>query len=106
MRAGERSGAKFLTVCWTPLSKSEMSFVVIGVEAPLARTATTLSIVDASLEGWARRPACANNAPSKAAAVRTKTKARQPARAFLISGSAARLLVFVLINLALAQVLS
>src|SRR5205814_254893 len=73
-------------------------FVVIGVAAPLARTATTLSIIDASLEGCARRPACANSAPSRVAAVRKKTKARQPARAFLSSGSAARLLVFVLIT--------
>src|SRR5437588_6820335 len=79
MRAGERSGAKFLIVCSTPLSKSEMSLEVIGAVAPLARVATTFRALEASDVGWARRPAWANSVAAKHAAQSEKTRARQPA---------------------------
>src|SRR5438067_8112889 len=79
MRAGERSGAKFLIVCSTPLSKSEMSLEVIGAVAPLARDATTFRALEASVVGWARRPAWANNVAVKQAAQSEKIRARQPA---------------------------
>src|SRR6266567_8413963 len=84
MRAGERSGAKFLIVCSTPLSKSEMSLEVIGAVAPLARVATTFRALEASVVGWARRPAWANSVPAKHAAHSEKTRARHPASDRLI----------------------
>src|SRR5437667_11869228 len=79
MRAGDRSGAKFLIVCSTPLSKSEMSLEVIGVVAPLARVATTLRALEASDVGCARRPAWANSVAARDAAQSDKTRARHPA---------------------------
>src|SRR6266851_6494640 len=86
MRAGDISGAKFLTLCSTPLSNSEMSLAVIGVEAPLARLATTLRTVDAVDEGCAWRPAWASNVLKRQAAVSRKTSALQPNRSVLFPG--------------------
>ena len=57
IRAAERSGAKFLIFCSTPLSNSETSFAVIGAGEPFARVATTFNTADVSEVGWARRPA-------------------------------------------------
>src|SRR5229473_4295596 len=80
-----------------------MSLTVIGVEAPFARTATTLRVVDASFVGCARRPACANSAPTKVATDSAKTKTRQPRRALLPRGSVACLLTLGLMTSGLAQ---
>src|SRR5438876_8976986 len=84
MRAGERSGAKFLIVCSTPLSKSEMSLEVIEAVAPLARVAITLRALEASDVGWARRPAWASSVAARDAAQSDKTRARHPASDRLI----------------------
>src|SRR5215831_2266617 len=67
--AGERSGAKFLMLCSTPLSKNEISFAVIGAAAPSVRTATTLTSDDELESGCERRPACANKLPASNTAV-------------------------------------
>ncbi len=74
MRAGDISGAKFRMLCSTPLSNSEMSLDVIGVEAPLARVATTFRTVEASDVGCARRPAWARSEPKRQTVVSRKTK--------------------------------
>src|SRR5207253_10498840 len=78
----ERSGAKFLIVCSTPLSNRATSFEVIGAVEPLAREATTFSTVEASDVGWARRPAWANSVLNRQAAVTPKTIARHQAEGF------------------------
>src|SRR3981081_3428304 len=87
MRAGDISGAKFLTLCSTPLSNSEMSLAVIGVEAPLARLATTLRAVGAVDEGCAWRPAWASSVLKRPAAVSRKTSVLQPNRSVLFPGA-------------------
>src|ERR1700682_6537721 len=73
IRAGERSGAKFLIVCSTPLSNNEISLAVMGVAAPLARVATTFKTVDASEVGCERLPDWAGSVLNRQAAVRRKT---------------------------------
>src|SRR5216684_7443239 len=87
MRAGDISGAKFLTLCSTPLSNSDMSLAVIGVEAPLARLATTFRTVEAVDEGCAWRPAWASSVLKRLAAVSRKTSARQPNGSVLFPGA-------------------
>src|SRR5437773_11035803 len=83
MRAGDISGAKFLTLCSTPLSNSEMSLAVIGFEAPLTRVATTFRTVEAVDEGCAWRPAWASSVLKRQAAVSKNTSALQPNRSVL-----------------------
>src|SRR5258706_14605723 len=80
MRAGDMSGEKFLMLCSTPLSNSEMSLEVIGVDAPLARVATTFRTVEASEEGCARRPAWASNELRRQTAVSRKTSSLHQTR--------------------------
>src|SRR5437016_3329950 len=46
---------------------------------PLARVATTFRVLEASVVGWARRPAWANSVAAKHAAQSENTRARHPA---------------------------
>src|SRR5260370_14310213 len=78
MRAGDGSSEKFLMLCSTPLSKREISFEAMGAGEPSARLAVTFSRLEASLEGCARRPACAARVPINVARVTRKTSARHP----------------------------
>ena len=57
-----------------PLSYHEIMGDVIGVEAPLARVATTFRVVEASDVGCARRPAWASSELKRQTVVSRKTK--------------------------------